>query len=863
MKKKLLSILTLLLCLTTGAWASTVNDLATISSNYTFTASDYSSGLTGGTLYDSNRILSLGSGNSYNNGLQIKTNRQIAFKVSGSCTATFVFTTKSGRSLQIGSSSAGTEYGNSESSPLECNITAAGVVYISASSDLYLTSFTLEFASGPAKAYTVTAASNNTDYGTASAAATSLDANETTTITAYPKTGYEFTSWSVEGTGSVLSSTTTNPTTLTMGTANTTVTASFTAINYTITHGDATGGTYTISVAGGEAVSTNTTANYGQTITLAGTPTDPAHTTIAWNVKDASNNDVVVTNDQFTMPASAVTISPVFSEPRVLNTLFSMTSITGITKDTGASAYGTVNATFSEGASADVFNNKGDADGLFYNNSVINLNSSGSSYIHIVLPTKLVAGDVISAEGSDGKNPAGAISWKLGKTTSTSAKDCPYTLTENDNLIGATELYITKNNGAHISAITISGEGQLSDLTITSSATPTVAIGATSNIEYTSSSEGAITYTSSDTDVATVSSTGVITGVDGGVATITIEQAADATYRAGVKTITVTVPAVALLKIKTLGSSDVKTSGTASFTADVNLSSNKKMDKGRYFGFSFTGDDAFQTGDVVEINITAAGQGGTFKFYDSKGDDPNLLYDTEVAPDEAKTYKFVMPASMNGVKTVYLRRGADNSGINEGFNPVFDYVAVYRPDAVVTLNASGFATYSAASDFELLGADAYAMALDLSAGTLAGTKITGKIPAGAGILFKGTAGDPIAIMNTTGATALEGNDLHGTTQADGTLESFDSNKTYYVLSGDTFKKYTGTAFAANKAFFQADGEGARSFTMTFDNGETTGIADVRGKMSNESGEFFDLQGRKVAQPTKGLYIVNGHKVVIK
>lgn len=863
MKKKLLFILTLLLCLTTGAWAaSTVNDLATISSNYTFTASDYSSGLTDGTLYDSNRIISLG-GNGYNKGLQIKTNRQIAFKVSGSCTATFVFTEKSGRKLQIGSTSAGTEYGNSESSPLECNITAAGVVYISASSDLYLTSFTLEFASGPAKAYTVTAASNNTDYGTASAGATSLDANETTTITAYPKTGYEFTSWSVEGTGSILSSTTTNPTTLTMGTANTTVTATFTAINYAITHGDATGGTYTISVAGGEAVSTSTTATIGQTITLAGTPTDPAHTTIAWNVKDASNNDVVVTNDQFTMPASAVTISPVFSEPRVLNTLFSMTSITGITKDTGASAYGTVNATFSEGASADVFNNKGDADVLFYNNSVINLNSSGSSYIHIVLPTKLVAGDVISAEGSDGKNPAGAISWKLGKTTSTSAKDCPYTLTENDNLIGATELYITKNNGAHISAITISGEGQLSDLTITSSATPTVAIGATSNIEYTSSSEGAITYTSSDTDVATVSSTGVITGVDGGVATITIEQAADATYRAGVKTITVTVPAVALLKIKTLGSSNVKTSGTASFTADVNLSSNKKMDKGKYFGFSFTGDDAFQTGDVVEINITAAGQGGTFKFYDSTGDNPTLLYDSEVAPDEAKTYKFVMPASMNGVKTVYLRRGGDNSGINEGFNPVFDYVAVYRPDAILTLNSSGFATYSAATDFTAVGATAYKMALDIEAGTLAGTEVD-KVPAGEGVLLKGEAGASVSIIETTGATALEGNNLHGTTQADGTTVAMEDGKTYYVLSGDTFKKYTGTAFAANKAFFQADGnQEARSFSMTFDNGETTGISATLTNNETMNNEYFDLQGRRVAKPTKGLYIVNGKKVIMK
>ena len=49
----------------------------------------------------------------------------------------------------------------------------------------------------------------------------------TVTLTANPDEDYEFVSWSVEGTGSTLSSTTANPTTFTMGTANATVTATF------------------------------------------------------------------------------------------------------------------------------------------------------------------------------------------------------------------------------------------------------------------------------------------------------------------------------------------------------------------------------------------------------------------------------------------------------------------------------------------------------------------------------------------------------------------------------------------------------------------------------------------------------------
>ena len=54
--------------------------------------------------------------------------------------------------------------------------------------------------------------------------------------------------------------------------------------------------------------------------------------------------------------------------------------------------------------------------------------------------------------------------------------------------------------------------------------------------------------------------------------------------------------------------------------------------------------------------------------------------------------------------------------------------------------------------------------------------------------------------------------------------------------------------------------GARE--ITFEN-ETTGLTDVSSKTSDGRGECFNLAGQRVAQPTKGLYIVNGRKVVIK
>lgn len=59
---------------------------------------------------------------------------------------------------------------------------------------------------------------------------------------------------------------------------------------------------------------------------------------------------------------------------------------------------------------------------------------------------------------------------------------------------------------------------------------------------------------------------------------------------------------------------------------------------------------------------------------------------------------------------------------------------------------------------------------------------------------------------------------------------------------------------------------ARAFCINFGDGETTGVMPIR--LENGStiagGAIYDLQGRKVQDPTrKGIYMMNGKKVVIK
>lgn len=56
----------------------------------------------------------------------------------------------------------------------------------------------------------------------------------------------------------------------------------------------------------------------------------------------------------------------------------------------------------------------------------------------------------------------------------------------------------------------------------------------------------------------------------------------------------------------------------------------------------------------------------------------------------------------------------------------------------------------------------------------------------------------------------------------------------------------------------------KSFNVKFDDSETTGIEAVNGAGFKATGsEAYDLQGRRVSNPIRGLYIINGKKAVIK
>ncbi|MBQ8064178.1 MAG: chitobiase/beta-hexosaminidase C-terminal domain-containing protein [Prevotella sp.] len=82
--------------------------------------------------------------------------------------------------------------------------------------------------------------------------------------------------------------------------------------------------------------------------------------------------------------------------------------------------------------------------------------------------------------------------------------------------------------------------------------------------------------------------------------------------------------------------------------------------------------------------------------------------------------------------------------------------------------------------------------------------------------------------------------------------------------GVGFYKYTTSSAAAGIVYVEnvSGGSGARSLTLDFAD-EATGIGASLMNSERGNSEVYNLNGQRVMNPAKGLYIVNGRKVVIK
>lgn len=143
------------------------------------------------------------------------------------------------------------------------------------------------------------------------------------------------------------------------------------------------------------------------------------------------------------------------------------------------------------------------------------------------------------------------------------------------------------------------------------------------------------------------------------------------------------------------------------------------------------------------------------------------------------------------------------------------------------------------------------------------TKVVAPVPADTPLLLMGTTGTEYNVPIVGSATAPATNLLR---KGDGTTEFDGSTYDYLLYSDGKFYQIGSGTIATNKAYLHLDANpaGARSLDI-FINDETMGIdaALMNNGRMNHDGVVYDLQGRRVSPLRKGLYIVNGKKMIVK
>ena len=173
------------------------------------------------------------------------------------------------------------------------------------------------------------------------------------------------------------------------------------------------------------------------------------------------------------------------------------------------------------------------------------------------------------------------------------------------------------------------------------------------------------------------------------------------------------------------------------------------------------------------------------------------------------------------------------------------------------VNGKSYATFCAPFGVTVADTKANTLVMDASKKFVTLNEIA-EVPANTGVLLVNETGATTATVTIKddAAATVSDNALVGTLapHAKAAGDLFLGNNEGVV----GFYDWAGTSLAANRAYIPAaTAAGVRA--LLFDN-TTTGVNAAT--LNNASQKVFDLQGRRVLKAQKGLYIVNGKKVVL-
>ena len=352
--------------------------------------------------------------------------------------------------------------------------------------------------------------------------------------------------------------------------------------------------------------------------------------------------------------------------------------------------------------------------------------------------------------------------------------------------------------------------------------------------------DGVVTYSSSNSKIATVNATtGEVTIVGTGRVMITASSTATDTYDAGEATYTLMVMGGDGSSSKPYCVSDVN-SGYMTFNANVYV-------KGYVVGYYTS--EILTTTPTNNTNIAIADNRDGTTVSDITplflGSDIQSTYGLKAHPEE-----------MGKLLTAYGSIGY--LGLKTSVNASSVFFSTTYP---VTITSYQYATYRTTEKLDFSGTAVSAYTAEAGTDNVVLTKISdGKVPSGVGvILYSETAGtydipvtDDTPTISDTGLSISNGTDA---TKENGiyVLGRKNNEVGFYRWVGDA-------SLVSGRVYLAPTASSAREYLSFLFDDETAGIKNVN---DNHNDNYYDLQGRHVEHPKRGLYLVNGKKVFIQ
>ncbi|MDD6843827.1 MAG: hypothetical protein PUD67_08945 [Prevotellaceae bacterium] len=215
-----------------------------------------------------------------------------------------------------------------------------------------------------------------------------------------------------------------------------------------------------------------------------------------------------------------------------------------------------------------------------------------------------------------------------------------------------------------------------------------------------------------------------------------------------------------------------------------------------------------------------------------------------------------------------------NSGNQLAFVIELDVIEPIKANVGATSYASYCSEY--ALDFtDVTALNAY-VASAAADGKVSMTKVT-QVPANTGLILKSASGaavSDVVVPVIENANAVGTNLLVGTV-AGATVNPSSAENGYNYLFGKKnevvgFYKLVDNTYnlGVNKAYLHTAADitpamsSAKGVIMDFGDGETTAISNIDADVPNDA-IYYNLNGQRVVNPVKGVYILNGKKVMVK